>query len=933
MPPQSRLFILLVRYTLLASSAALLLAGPSSVAAQTLPPGAIQHPDGAWLMPANASAPEAVVPSAEAASGGPDTFGYVWNDSQPPTWITTTGGSVLGLNGYSDGEATGPIALPFEFPYYEQRYTQVWIAASGYLSFAPQPDWPSQPAIPSPAAPNLVIAPYASNFTLSADGSDGRIYHVQGGSAPNRYFVVEWHKVRGGPSQRLQGVFTFQVILWENGDIRFQYADMAYDSNGWWCGAAGIEDATGQDGLSSSANCTRIPSNTAVHFTRPPASARVSILHTQLGRFTQPLAVETFPLVVRNTGDLGDDVYTLNLQSSWPAMLRDERGGTVGDTNGDGLPDTGTLAPGAMRTLMVSMHAPAVLQVGDHNVATLTATSNRNASKQATVRLQTALAPSFAQIYADWADSTPRLARFWPSAATTAALIAPPYRASNLAVTQLADGGYAAVWSTFRCGESECGRELEVRRTEETGVPRGGVIRVTNHHAATIDIFDQVSSIAQSSDGRLGILWQRYESDAQDRFRYNIFFAILERNGSFVLTPTRLTSNNDFQLWNAPELHFADTPTVAATADNRFFLAWGAQVTGVSGQRADIFHAVYDSAGKAVKGVTQYTNSTPDRYGNYVPHVIPVRNNRILLIYTCEGGSCVRVFNSAGAELARSALASYAYAYSGAQLAGGNILLAWQESLPGRTTRISYALLDGTNYARIAGPSRLETPERRSDDGPPSVTLDGGGNGIISWTGTDRADNPFLYVAAVRANGTLLLPAQPFYEAMDGWNGTQVVESATNGQGLAPLHTMLPVNQVDTYVRAPAWIGAPIDGNATFTLDFGNRGGQTAANGVLTAILPEGLTYAAATPPPSAVTPVSTAAGSGTELRWDLPSMSHASVGRVHVQVTTPDDGELGDRFPVQWRLVAAGDADASNNAATLRVFLARQLFLSTIGR
>lgn len=50
--------------------------------------------------------------------------------------------------------------------------------------------------------------------------SGGSVRYEQKGVAPNRYFVVSWENV---PHYSLGGVYTFQVILYENGDFKYQY--------------------------------------------------------------------------------------------------------------------------------------------------------------------------------------------------------------------------------------------------------------------------------------------------------------------------------------------------------------------------------------------------------------------------------------------------------------------------------------------------------------------------------------------------------------------------------------------------------------------------------------------------------------------------------------------------------------------------------------
>ena len=114
---------------------------PLAVSGQ-VPAGAQQTADGTWFMPEGAMAvmgTSAAAPlspnEAPLSTGGPDEFGYTWDDAVALNWIDTTSGVNTGLTGYSTNQADGPVSLPFTFKYYENIYSSLYIAASGYLSF------------------------------------------------------------------------------------------------------------------------------------------------------------------------------------------------------------------------------------------------------------------------------------------------------------------------------------------------------------------------------------------------------------------------------------------------------------------------------------------------------------------------------------------------------------------------------------------------------------------------------------------------------------------------------------------------------------------------------------------------------------------------------------------------------------------------------
>ena len=91
--------------------------------------------------------------------GGPDSFGYTYDNSGTVSWQDTSSGADTGLTGDGQNNAI-QVPLPFPFKYYENSYTSLYISAAGYLSFADNGNWPNSGSLPSPNLPNYVIAPY-----------------------------------------------------------------------------------------------------------------------------------------------------------------------------------------------------------------------------------------------------------------------------------------------------------------------------------------------------------------------------------------------------------------------------------------------------------------------------------------------------------------------------------------------------------------------------------------------------------------------------------------------------------------------------------------------------------------------------------------------------------------------------------------------------
>src|SRR5215212_2635746 len=142
-------------------------------------------------------------------TGEPDQFGYAYDSSVVYNWISASTNS--GLIG--DDEFTGPIDIGFSFPFYGLPQTQLYFNTNGLITFgAGSREWGGR-GIPNDANPNNFIAPFWDDLLVGSPY--GAIYYSRGGSAPNRYIVIEWRSVE---SYSGIGATTVEAILYENGD-------------------------------------------------------------------------------------------------------------------------------------------------------------------------------------------------------------------------------------------------------------------------------------------------------------------------------------------------------------------------------------------------------------------------------------------------------------------------------------------------------------------------------------------------------------------------------------------------------------------------------------------------------------------------------------------------------------------------------------------
>ena len=195
-------------------------------------------------------------------TGGPDDFGYQWIDSTVEggpeyDWIeiSDTGTSSI-MYGFpypffaGDDNLSAPIDFGFDFPFYGIDVPYCYIDTNGELLLADNLLYNEYPgayenwshdgnmfnylySIPGYTQMPALVAAYWDD--LEADEGIGDVYFQTFGEAPNRYFVVEWHNVRFHAGTGGDPTLCFEVIFHENGDIVFQYQNVANGQTGSVC--------------------------------------------------------------------------------------------------------------------------------------------------------------------------------------------------------------------------------------------------------------------------------------------------------------------------------------------------------------------------------------------------------------------------------------------------------------------------------------------------------------------------------------------------------------------------------------------------------------------------------------------------------------------------------------------------------------------------
>jgi hypothetical protein len=884
--------------------------------------------DGPEIDPADNTAVAEVV--AGPPPGGPDDFGYTWDDNEPFHWKEANGGTELDM---SDCVAS-PLALPFPFKFYENIYNEVWVGRYGLIGFDSDL-CSSGDNVPAPGVPNNLIAAYWTYLTLDANS---HVYYATGGTAPNRYAVVQWDQVHDGYAEN---TFTFQAVLWENGDIQVQYQTMTYGAGYFYCETVGIEDAAGLDGLAYTTSCEEIPNETAVRFFRPAPAARVQLRPPYQGQFARPGAPVDFQQPVRNTGELGSDTYDLASASSWPLAFYAADGSTpLTDTDSDGTVDTGALVQGQQITIVVRLTVPMGAVVGDYNASLVTATSSLDAARNKPVTLQAAVPAPFAQVYDENADGAMSLYLVQPHGQALRKATADEYYGYNPAVVETPAGDLFYAWRKGRC-LGDCSvyvYEIEYTLFDARGELLWPPARLADLGGATISTYDILPAVAVAPNGRIGILWYRYlydYSSGSSRYLYNVYMAILDAAGNVVLPATNVTNNSEWYQSNPPTYNVPRfyTPHLAVTGDNRFVVAWRRDHGDEAGYVDDIYYAVRDSAGNEVFPITRFTADTPGYDESYYnPNVARLGNNRVLLTYdrSSDGDIYYAVLDSSGGvvqpatNLVGDGTANYDWLSDAVALSDGRIVVAWEGgNYPAYTIR--FAVLDAA-YNRVAGPTTLDNKPAFLGNYGISLAADTAGHAILTWMDYDRSYCLHLYYALVDGAGSVVTPPMIFRTAAD--RGTySYIETSYSGFGNTS-YSWTPPGGVDGFTTFDVSLAAAAPGKGTgLPLHNANLGATPAVSVVLTATLGAGLSYDGDT---SGYTPTV----SGAQVVWALPDMVLLERHDFVLSVTVASSATIGSRLPVTLTLVSAGpEANPGDNQATVQVMVALQCYLPLILR
>jgi hypothetical protein len=144
-----------------------------------------------------------------------------------------------------------PYEIGFPFVFYETAYTQYFIGANGYITFDNPPRNPAPLLTEIPFATSDPQYPRNSIFGAFKGWEATSGIHVTRltiGDAPNRKLILTWCEI---PAMQSESYGTFQIILYESGEIEIHLIEIPFSNYAGNETAVGIQSSNPFQGLSA----------------------------------------------------------------------------------------------------------------------------------------------------------------------------------------------------------------------------------------------------------------------------------------------------------------------------------------------------------------------------------------------------------------------------------------------------------------------------------------------------------------------------------------------------------------------------------------------------------------------------------------------------------------------------------------------------------
>ena len=279
----------------------------------------------------------------ENPQGGPDIVQNYWTDSESESTLNSDWIDISDI-GTSYNFQTNDIAgemidIGFEFPFYDTSYTQCFINPNGWVGFENDDNNWDNISIPSTQAPKSAIFGFWDDLNPTNDfcnSCSGEVYY----HSNQERMVVWFNNVSHWPTYFDNSTYNFQIVMYKNGQIKFNYNSM----NGDYSSATiGIQNSSGNSGLMMAYNSSYVADNLTTLISKAPQWVGLNDIGNLMvsGEIIEGFS-ESLNLVLENN-QLQNDIYTayLNIGSnasesiSLPVELLNTDSGLLGDINDD----------------------------------------------------------------------------------------------------------------------------------------------------------------------------------------------------------------------------------------------------------------------------------------------------------------------------------------------------------------------------------------------------------------------------------------------------------------------------------------------------------------------------------------------------------------------------------------------------------------------
>ncbi len=272
------------------------------------------------------------------ASGGPDTFGYTWVDSDDPAgpsydWVDISAvGTPVPFSPYTDDGTVGPLPIGFNFPFYGNTFSEMYVCSNGFMSFTNGVlrTYTNQPLPNSGSSvPENMLAPLWDDMVYDEGDGNSAFYYNDGSR-----FILQMYVRR--IAAFTPPYYLFQVILYPNGTIVYQYHTLG--TNVTSC-TIGIQNGDKTDGLTVVHNGAYLHETLAIRIA-PPTMMTIDIKPGSIDNAINPKSNGVIPVAILSTPSfdaLEVDPSTILFGPGYATIVHKHP--HVEDVNMDGLLD------------------------------------------------------------------------------------------------------------------------------------------------------------------------------------------------------------------------------------------------------------------------------------------------------------------------------------------------------------------------------------------------------------------------------------------------------------------------------------------------------------------------------------------------------------------------------------------------------------------